>query len=689
MVSQHRLHILQLFRKLHLVALLLLVIPLGIQAQEDPLIRDIIEQLGPELGEDFDLSELVENLSYYQRKPIDLNRTSMDQLKSLFFLSPLQISNLLNYRSTNGKFSNVLELQAIDGFDILTLQRLLPFVRVGSVADLKTIFSKELLKAADQEIFLRVGQTLEKQRGFEDLPGSRYLGSREKLLGKYKYRYKDLIAASLVLEKDAGEHLFSNANRRSMDFVSGNISLSNLGKFKKVVVGDYNLQFGQGLTMWSGFGYGKGPDVTSVAKKDLGVRPYSSANEISFLRGAAVSFAVTDHLLLTGFGSNRNIDASTKTAEDGTVTQVNMSSSGLHRTPTEIRNKNALGQQVFGGAVQYLSDNLNAGIVAYNSKYSNAFVTGPLGYNQHNFSGKNLTNLGVHYNYTFLSIYFYGEVAHDLDGGIAMINGAMASLSRTVSAVVVNRSYDVNHHSFFTRSLGETADASNEKGWYAGVNITPNKKITFAMYADIFRFPWLKYRIDQPSKGYELLGQAVYTPTKSIKAVFRLKTEHKQQNPDGKADSTYIVGVGKTNYRLALTWQLNRSLSLEHRTEFVQYQKASVADVGFLIYQDIAVHPMGRKLSGNARIAYFKTDSYNSRVYAYEDDVLYSSGFGMYNGRGFRTYLNLRYKMTRNLDLWARHAIFIYQHVQTIGSGLDLIQGNKKNELKFQLRYQF
>jgi hypothetical protein len=137
MVSQHRFHIFQLFSKLYLVALLLLGMPLCVQAQEDPLIRDIIEQLGPELGEDFDLSELVENLSYYQRKPIDLNRTSMEQLKSLFFLSPLQISNLLNYRSTNSKFSNVLELQGVDGFDVLTLQRLLPFVRVGAAADIK------------------------------------------------------------------------------------------------------------------------------------------------------------------------------------------------------------------------------------------------------------------------------------------------------------------------------------------------------------------------------------------------------------------------------------------------------------------------------------------------------------------------------------------------------------------------
>ena len=222
-----------------------------------------------------------------------------------------------------------------------------------------------------------------------------------------------------------------------------------------------------------------------------------------------------------------------------------------------------------------------------------------------------------------------------------------------------------------------------------GVNVTPNRRITLALYGDVFKFPWLKYRIDQPSAGYEILSQVIYTPVKTFKATIRVKTESKQQNPDDKSDSTYIVSLSKTNYRLALSWQLNRTITLEHRSELVQYHKTLVRDYGFMIYQDVAIHPSGKKLSGAARIAYFNTDSYNSRVYAYEDDVLYSAGFGMYNGKGFRSYLNIRYKMLRNLDLWARYAIFIYRDVKTVGSGLDLIQGNKKNELKFQLRYQF
>ena len=679
----------RILKKVFLIFVLLLCYSFRLLAQEDPIIKDLIEQLATEFDEDFDLSELSDHLNEYRRKPIDLNKTDAAQLKTLFFLSPLQISNLLQYRKEIGRFNSLLELQIIDGFDLLTIERLLPFIRLGSSNSIDKLLSKELFTAANQEVFLRYGQTLEKQRGFEALPGSHYLGTREKLLGKYKYRYKDLLSANLILEKDAGEQMFSKTSKSPMDFLSGNLSFSNIGIVKSLVIGDYSLQFGQGLSLWSGFGFGKGPDVTSVAKKDLGLRPYSSANEISFLRGLAATFSLSKHVLLTTFASSRNLDASTKIDSSGMLTQVNMSSSGLHRTASELKNKNALGQQIFGTALQYQSDNLNIGATAYNSHYSNAFVTGPLGYNRYNFVGNNLTNLGLHYNYTFYNVYFYGETAYSLDGGIATVNGAMASLSRTLSMVLVNRHYDKDHHSFLTRGLGESSEASNENGWYAGLNITPNKKITFALYGDYFKFPWLKYRIDLPSQGFEMLSQLVFTPNKNFKATVRFKAEQKQQNPDGNRDSVYIVDVNKRNYRFAVSYNLNRSLSLESRAEFTQYDKSLIHDIGFLVFQDISLKPMGSNLSGNIRLAYFKSDSYNSRIYAYEDDVLYSSGFGMYNGKGFRTYLNLRYKVRRNLDVWTRYALFLYQDVNTVGSGLDLIQGNKKNDVKVQIRYQF
>ena len=98
---------------------------------------------------------------------------------------------------------------------------------------------------------------------------------------------------------------------------------------------------------------------------------------------------------------------------------------------------------------------------------------------------------------------------------------------------------------------------------------------------------------------------------------------------------------------------------------------------------------MFAKLTGNVRFAYFNTPSYNSRIYAYEDDVLYSFAFGLYNGRGFRTYLNLKYNVVKKLNFWIRYGLFVYKDVETVGTYLDEIKGNKKSDVKIQIRYQF
>jgi hypothetical protein len=658
-------------------------------AQQQDMIRDIVERLAPDLPEDFDLSELVEQLQYFSSHPINLNQTSVEELKLLVMLSPLQISNFFSHISANGKLLDLLELQQIDGFDVQTIQNLLPFVTLKIPSGYHHLNFKNLLNKGNSDLILRYAQIIEEQKGFRNLPGSRYLGSPEKLLVKYRYQYEQLFSVSAVFKKDSGEELFSGSNTHGFDFNSFSIGLYQLGKISKLVVGDYSLQFGQGLTLWSGFSFGKGPDVAGVAKKDIGLKAYTSSNEASFFRGVASTVTIYKNISLTSFISYRKLDASQTDLENGKYAQVNINISGLHRTKSELRNERSLEQFVYGGALQYLSNNLTAGLIAYQSNYGNEFITGTQAYNAYGFTGHDLTNLGLHYNYTFKNIYFFGEGAKSLNGGMALINGAMASISPKISAVLVNRNYDINYHSFFSQGLGENSDATNEKGWYTGINYAPHRHWTSSVYADLFRFPWLKYRVNAASSGCEVMTQLSYRPTKTFTATARYKTKQNQQNTTLDIPEKFLEDVSKQNYRLEVSWRLNRKFSFQNRLELCRFQKgSSVGESGYLVYQDIDYTPLSSRLSGNIRLAYFNTASYDSRVYAYEDDVLYGFSFGMYNGKGARTFLNLKYKVMRKLDVWTRYALFIYQDAETVGSGLDEIQGNLKSELKLQLRYQ-
>jgi len=654
--------------------------------EQETDVKDIIESVAENLPDDYDMTELIEMLTRYKKHPINLNKTSPDELKTLLFLSPLQISNFFAYVKENGNFVDVLELQSIDGFDIKTVQSLLPFVTLNTVTEYEKLTFKNLLSLGESDLLIRFGQTLQTQKGFTDLPGNRYLGSPEKFQSRYRYHYGTIVSAALTLDKDAGEKFIG----RPFDFYSGNIALFKLGKVKKLIIGDYTLQFGQGLTMWSGFAFGKGPEVTSVARKDLGLRPYTSANEYSFLRGASATINLYKNFDITPFVSFRKLDASQDLDAGGNLVQATVNQSGYHRTPTEIENKGSLKQQIYGLALQYNRNQLGIGAVAYQSEYGNSFITQTAVYDRFSFTGNSLTNVGVHYNYTYKNIYFFGEAGKSLNSGLAHVNGALISLTPAISAAITYRNYAKNFHNFFNQAVAEASEAVNEQGLYAGLNITPNKRWTFSAYGDYFQFPWLKYRVDAPSKGYEILGQAIYTPSKTFKALARFKTENKQQNTDLDVPINFLDDVKKEGYRIEVSWQINKKWNFQNRAEVSQYKKGSAnREFGYLIYQDVDYSPMFSKITGNMRLAYFNTPSYNSRIYAYEDDVLYSFAFGMYSGKGFRTYLNLKYNVAKKLNIWLRYAMFIYKDAETVGSYLDEIQGNKKSEIKVQMRYQF
>ena len=58
--------------------------------------------------------------------------------------------------------------------------------------------------------------------------------------------------------------------------------------------------------------------------------------------------------------------------------------------------------------------------------------------------------------------------------------------------------------------------------------------------------------------------------------------------------------------------------------ELVNYNKEeNPFETGYLIYQDVVYKPKSSPFSFSFRYGLFDTDSYNSRIYAYENDILY------------------------------------------------------------------
>lgn len=632
-----------------------------------------------------DLNDRTEQLEYYKRHPINLNHTSVEELKRFGLLSAQQISNLFLHIKTSGKLLNLLELQSITGFDLNIIEKILPYVSLSSGYHSSHLNWKEIVKNADQSILMRYGRTLQQQKGFISTSRGRYLGTPEKVLLKYRLQQGDRLSAGLLMEKDAGEQWLKN---KLPDFISAHIAVGKLLFFDKAVIGDYSFQLGQGLTFSSGFSFGKGADVTSVAGNDSGIRPYTSANEANFLRGAATTMTVTRKMKLNLFFSRRDLDASLTKQSDGQNTLLSINESGLHRSTSELSNKNSVQQNVKGGALQYHADRFNSGLIFYHTRYNHPFIKGSADYKRYSFQGTELTNIGFHYNWTYKNSYFYGEAASSMDGGLAFLNGVLFSFGKKFSGVLLHRSYGKDYHSFFSRAVGENASNANEQGYYTGINYLFSKKWKFSFYLDYFRFPWLKYRVDAASQGFEILSQLNYQPRKDLKLSIRYKTGHKQQNPDDKNQDIHLQTVSRSNLNLSCQMPLTKQVKSQQRLELSFYRKNNSSENGLLLFQDLHYKAAAFPLSGNIRIAYFHTSSYNSRIYAYENDVQYSAASGSYFGEGFRHYINLRYRISSKMDVWARYSNTTYRHQDKIGSGMDEIQGNQKTEIKIQFRVQ-
>jgi hypothetical protein len=403
------------------------------------------------------------------------------------------------------------------------------------------------------------------------------------------------------------------------------------------------------------------------------------------MRGGAVSVG-SKKLQADVFYSDKKIDGSINTEQYF----VSLIETGKHRTYMERLRQRAIEQKIFGGHVQYSNSKLNIGITAGRTEFSDAVQKDIRPYNQFTFTGNAVTTYGIDYSYLWKNISFFGETGRSDNGAMATINGALMALDRNVSLAVVNRHYEKEYVALQGNAFGENTVNANENGTYLAIAVKPINKISINTYFDRFNFPWLRYLVNAPSSGYGILSQLTYTPSKTFEAYFRYRERSKPENELGNENPVDVLcKVVQRNYRINLRYKNSMNASFSSRVEWVTYFKeGSNTEHGFMISQEAEVK-INRKISAGATYVLFDTDSYNSRIYAFEADVPYSYYIPFYYYRGNRYVLNLHYNITRGIDFWLRYSQTRYSNLSVIGSGLDEIDGSTKSEIKLQLRFSF
>jgi hypothetical protein len=102
--------------------------------------------------------------------------------------------------------------------------------------------------------------------------------------------------------------------------------------------------------------------------------------------------------------------------------------------------------------------------------------------------------------------------------------------------------------------------------------------------------------------------------------------------------------------------------------------------------------------SASLAAAVFDTDDYDTRIYAYEPDLLYHFSLPSFYGRGIHYYINIHQDFSRlmgpgpprfRVSGWIKWGQTFYPGSTSIGTGLDEIPGNRKSDINAQVLIQW
>lgn len=674
----------------HIIFVLFQLIVLAASAQNnspDKLIESILESQLDKLEEGTDVALIIEDLEYLLEHPVNINATNTRELARLYLLNEIQTQKLLEYTKNYGPVYSIFELKAVDGFTPDLLQKLQYFISFGPEEQENLTF-KQQAKYADQQLLIRTLGYLQTAKGYKtkDDGSTPYEGNRFRYYTRYNFKANDKLSFGITAEKDPGEAFFSGSNKHGFDYYSAHVSYKLNNTFENISLGDYLVRAGQGLVLWQGYTNGKSENVLGITKTGQGIRGYTSVDENFYFRGAATSIYLGNSKINL-FYSHKNADGNL-VYDDSEVTHfTSLQTSGYHRTSSEIADEKTVKFTNAGGVFTHNFKNLKIGATVVFQHFDKPFIRSDQLYNKFRFQGTDNYTVGADYLLNKNNYALFGEAAISKSKGKAFTQGAIVHVNDQLAFSALLRHFDKDYHAFWANTLAEGSNISNESGLYLGVRLLPAKFVTLSAYSDVYQSEWFNYSTAGPARSWDIFAQADFQISEKINAYLRFKNEEKEQK--FKSDARYTnLPERVQKMRFHIQFQASETVLLKTRAEHVYYN-ADAKENGFMVFQDVQYSPEKFPLKLSARLTYFSTDSYSSRIYAYENDLLYVFSIPAYYGEGVRTYLNIKYQPAKKIECWLKLANTWWSDRETISSGYNEIAGHHKTELKFQLRLKF
>ena len=610
-------------RQLVLIVLLLVATRAAVAQNEADALEDALEQWLDDGGAQVAAEQLADLMASLRETPVNINDTDDLRLQEVGLVSPFQVAALRAYLRLYGRIASTAELYLVPGLDSATLSVVIPLVVAGPLPKPNSLNFKELV--GHPKLHYLLGATATPNNSD---PWHAYSRLRLDLGGHWQLQFSAY--------RDAGERWFSAENH-----YSGHLIASDLGPLRRAIVGRYNLQFGQGLALWTGFA-----PFASVGSTPLrigqAVRGASAFAESGWLQGAAATFRVLRKGSVTGFYSH------------------------------------ASGAQLAGANLAYTSGNLSVGLTAAFTHFDTTPSPRPYPYNYYTLRERDCQNVSLNATQVWRNALFFAEAAIDGNGSLAAVAGGRLMASSNTSAGVMLRHYSADYQAPYANAYGLGSSTSDEQGARFDIATTLPSRTEVAASADVARFPYLRYGAYSPTTGADMRLQLSQPIGPNTRFTARYRYRMKERNGVVEPQPNYQTGATyKRQVQADLTFA-EGNWHTRTRVQFIWFSCQMHESLGsMLVAQDLRYAAQGVPLSFTARVALFDSEAYDAAIYMSESDLAYNFSTPMLLGQGVRCYIVASYAPTRNINLSAKYAATVKSDAPTA------------HTIKLQLRLAF
>jgi hypothetical protein len=511
-----------------------------------------------------------------ENDPISCSLSELDQMVALELLSSSEAQVLRHFFEQGAIVLNLYQLQGLLEQDLTALQKILPFLKVQAPPR-KEFKRTDILLLYD--LTLHSPQLLFAADSFSIQRDTSFFGPAFATQQRLAFTWQNWRAGGQVA-KDAGEPIWHSTPIKGFDFATGYLAWNAAAKsniLQKFVLGAYQMQWGQGLQLWSSRGMGKSIDMLQLARNPMGIKPYQGRDEQRYLQGLAASI----HLGSQQFSllaSLKRIDA--KPPADTLQQEFNLSyTNGLHRSASEIAKRKQGLEQIYGLAYHRRSALWQYGaLVLYQNVQLLKGNSDSLP-SANTLKAESLWSTGVFAQGTWRQFYFYGESVLALQQVVNLKSSQASNLAfvyyldQNLEIGLHLRSYGPFYRAFYANPIGNSSKGANERGFIFQIKWQVLKKLQVKISAERLQIPYLLSTTIYPRSSSEtrifMLYQAsrlqlfncqvAIRPISSQVLQYRFSSSvqlqlHQSEALKVVAHWAFVSNVPQTSKHLELSW---------------------------------------------------------------------------------------------------------------------------------------